>query len=95
MKTRNIFLTILIFLATLPTLNLKADDGHRLQLARQLSIFNAIVKDLNLFYVDSIKPEMMMNRAISAMLGHLDPYTVYYPAEKADELKMMTTGKYA
>ena len=29
------------------------------------------------------------------MLRYLDPYTVYYPEEKNEELKMMTTGKYA
>ena len=40
-------------------------------------------------------PEVLINKSIDAMLGNLDPYTEYYPASKADELKMMTTGKYA
>ena len=72
-----------------------ADDRHKFRLARQLSVFNSIVKDLNLFYVDSIMPDKMINKGIDAMLSNLDPYTVYYPEEKSDELKMMTTGKYA
>lgn len=72
-----------------------ADDRHKFRLARQLSVFNSIVKDLNLFYVDSIMPDKMINKGIDAMLNNLDPYTVYYPEEKSDELKMMTTGKYA
>lgn len=72
-----------------------ADDKHRLHLARQLSIYNSIVKELNLFYVDSIMPEKMINKSIDAMLRNLDPYTVYYPEDKNEELKMMTTGKYA
>ena len=29
------------------------------------------------------------------MLRNLDPYTEYYPEEKREELKKMTTGKYA
>ena len=72
-----------------------ADDRHKFRLARQLSVFNSIVKDLNLFYVDSIMPDKMINKGIDAMLNNLDPYTVYYPEEKSEELKMMTTGKYA
>ena len=91
---RKIF-TLLLILATLPTITIKADDKHKLQLSRQISIMNAIIKDLNLFYVDSIMPEKLINKSIDAMLNNLDPYTEYYPANKADELKMMTTGKYA
>ena len=68
-----------------------ADDKHRLHLARQLSIYNNIIKELNLFYVDSIMPEKMINKSIDAMLRNLDPYTEYYPEEKSEDLKMMTT----
>lgn len=95
MKNIRKSLLLLILLALLPSLSTKADDRHKFQLSRQLSIFNAILKDLNLFYVDSIMPEKMMNKTIDAMLRYLDPYTVYYPKEKSEELKMMTTGKYA
>ena len=95
MKNIRKSLLLLILLTLLPSLSTKADDRHKFQLSRQLSIFNAILKDLNLFYVDSIMPEKMMNKTIDAMLRYLDPYTVYYPKEKSEELKMMTTGKYA
>ena len=93
MKRR--ILTLLLLIALLPSIAIKADDKHKFQLSRQISIMNAIIKDLNLFYVDSIMPEIMINKGIDAMLANLDPYTQYYPADKADELKMMTTGKYA
>jgi carboxyl-terminal processing protease len=85
----------LLILATLPTIAIKADEKHKFVLSRQMSIMNSIIKDLNLFYVDSIMPEILINKSIDAMLNNLDPYTEYYPASKADELKMMTTGKYA
>ena len=88
-----IFLLAIIAICFTATSN--ADDKHRLHLARQLSIYNNIVKELNLFYVDSIMPEKMINKSIDAMLRNLDPYTEYYPEEKNEELKMMTTGKYA
>ena len=88
-----IFLLAIIAICFTATSN--ADDKHRLHLARQLSIYNNIVKELNLFYVDSIMPEKMINKSIDAMLRNLDPYTEYYPEETNEELKMMTTGKYA
>lgn len=91
---RKIFVLLLI-VATLPSIVVKADEKHKFQLSRQISIINSIIKDLNLFYVDSIMPEILINKSIDAMLSNLDPYTLYYPANKADELKMMTTGKYA
>ena len=37
----------------------------------------------------------MINKSIDAMLRNLDLYTEYYPEEKSEKLKMMTTGKYA
>ena len=82
---RNVF-TLLLILATLPTIVIKADEKHKFVLSRQMSIMNSIIKDLNLFYVDSIMPEILINKSIDAMLNNLDPYTEYYPASKADEL---------
>lgn len=87
--------TIAIVLLSLIVVNIQADDKQKLQLARQLSIYNSIVKELNLFYVDSIMPEKIIKKSINAMLRNLDPYTEYYSEDESEELKMMTTGKYA
>lgn len=95
MKATYRFAVLLLSLLFITPVNSFADDKHKFRLARQLSVFNSIVKDLNLFYVDSIMPDMMINKGIEAMLRNLDPYTVYYPEDKDEELKMMTTGKYA
>ena len=48
---RKIF-TLLLILATLPAITIKADEKQKFQLSRQIAIMNAIIKDLNLFYVD-------------------------------------------
>lgn len=72
-----------------------SNDNKKFQLSKQLSIFNSVVKELDLFYVDTIQPQKMIEKGISAMLRNLDPYTEYYPESNTDELKMMTTGKYA
>lgn len=92
---KNIKKILLLILALVYIGSANADDKQRHQLSRQLAIYNSIIKELNLFYVDSIMPEKMINKSIEGMLRNLDPYTIYYPEDKDEELKMMTTGKYA
>lgn len=72
-----------------------SNDNRKYQLSKQITIFNAIVKELDLFYVDTIQPKKMIDKGIEAMLRNLDPYTEYYSEDDADDLKMLTTGKYA
>ena len=93
MKRKLILLPIIAI--TLASLFSFSNDSRKYLLSKQLSIFNAIVKELDLFYVDTIQPQKMIDKGIESMLKNLDPYTEYYSEEKADELKMLTTGKYA
>lgn len=72
-----------------------SNDRRKFQVSQQLSIFNSIVRELDMFYVDTIRPEKIIKNGIDAMLGNLDPYTVYYPENDAEDLRMMITGKYA
>lgn len=71
------------------------NDNRKYQLSKQIAIFNSVIKELELFYVDTIQPKKLVDKGIEAMLKNLDPYTEYYSDEDADELEMMTTGKYA
>ena len=70
-------------------------DKQNFAVAKNLNIFNSLVRELRLFYVDEFDADKLVNTAIDAMLYDLDPYTVYYPADDTEELEMMTTGKYA
>lgn len=72
----------------------KAQDNNRFEVSKQLEIYNALVKEMEMFYVDSIDIEKTMQRGINAMLGGLDPYTEYYPEQNMDDLRLMTTGEY-
>lgn len=69
--------------------------NHNYDVARQLEIFSAIYKQLDMMYVDTLDPEVTIGNGIRAMLQSLDPYTEYYPAEQVNELRSMLTGKYA
>lgn len=70
-------------------------ENHNFEVAKNLDIFNAIYKNLDLMYVDTLNPAEVIGNGINAMLGSLDPYTEYYPEDKTKNLKMMITGKYA
>ncbi|MBC8616446.1 S41 family peptidase [Parabacteroides faecis] len=72
----------------------QAQKDNRFEVSKNLDIFNALVKEVEMFYVDSVDVEKTVRRGINAMLGGLDPYTVYYPEQDMDELKIMTTGEY-
>ena len=72
----------------------KKGDDRNFQIAKNLDIFNAIVKELDMFYVDTIDPNKTIRERIDNMLYSLDPYTVYYPENDQDELEMMVKGSY-
>ena len=63
-------------------------------IARSLSIFNTLYKELNTFYVDTIDAQKSIENAINAMLDDIDPYTEYIPAKETDEFMTLSTGEY-
>ena len=69
-------------------------DSRSFQMAKNLDIFNSIVKELDLFYVDTIDPNKTVREGIDAMLYSLDPYTEYYPEDDQDELEQMLKNSY-
>lgn len=71
------------------------DSNHNFEISKNLEIFNDIYRQLDMFYVDSLSADTVIEWGIDAMLRQVDPFTVYYPEEGMDELKEMTTGKYA
>lgn len=70
-------------------------DTRNFEITKNLDIFNSVFRELDICYVDTIDPESSIEAGINYMLSKLDPYTVYYPESKDEELKMMTTGKFA
>ena len=64
------------------------------EFARNLQVFNAVVKELQTNYVDTLNAKELMNYAIEALLYEVDPYTEYYPAANQDDLLTISTGRY-
>ncbi len=64
----------------------KSGDNRSFQVAKNLDIFNSIVKELDMFYVDTIDPDKTIRTGIESMLYSLDPYTQYFPEDDQSEL---------
>lgn len=62
---------------------------------KNIDIFNSVLRELDLFYVDSLEVNNLVQSTIRSMLTRLDPYTEYYSEENVSELQFLTTGEYA
>ena len=71
-----------------------AQRDNRFEVSKQLEIFNSVLKEVEMFYVDSLDVEKSVRRGIDAMLKGLDPYTEYFPEQDMEELDLITTGEY-
>ncbi len=64
------------------------------KIAKSLDIYNAVLRELAINYVDTIDYEKINQAGIDYMLHKLDPYTTFFPESNKEDLKMMTTGSY-
>lgn len=69
-------------------------QNHNFEVAKNLDIFNALYRDLDIYYVDTLDAAENINNAANYMLQMLDPYTEYYAEDDTEELQQLTTGKY-
>ena len=87
-----VLLSVLLMALTVSAQDVK---NHQLEVAKNLEIFNALYKNLDLMYVDTLDANKVITAGIDAMLNSLDRYTEYYPEDRQKDLKTMLTGKYA
>ncbi len=86
---------ITFILALLLPLGLLAQEKqNNFEIAKSIDIYNSLLRELNLNYVDEINPGELNETAIKAMLDELDPYTVFIPESDIENAKFMTTGEY-
>ncbi len=64
------------------------------EISKNLDIMTTMLRELDLHYVDTIKPGELMKTGIDAMLESLDPYTDYIPESEIEDFRFMTTGEY-
>ncbi|MCI7576282.1 MAG: S41 family peptidase [Bacteroidales bacterium] len=64
------------------------------EIEKSLNIYNDVMRQLDINYADTIDVEDLVTTSIHQMLRKIDPYTVYIPKDKTNDLRFMTTGKY-
>ncbi len=90
MKNKIIALLLCLFAG----LNLCAQSKN-FKMGKWVEIQNAILKELDRSYVDTLPLDRMEKAGIKAMLAELDPYTVYVPEEEMESFSMQLSGMYA
>jgi len=69
-------------------------SGTYFEVTKHLEILTSVFKGVHEFYVEEPEPGTLMSVAIKAMLDELDPYTIYYPESRIEDLRFMNTGEY-
>jgi carboxyl-terminal processing protease len=94
-KITSTFLSVIGLLAIVLSISAGlAFKSDYFEINKQLELFTAVFKEVNLYYVDETEPAEMMEKAVEGMLKNLDPYTVYIPESKVEDFRMMQTGQY-
>ncbi len=65
------------------------------EIAKQIEIFTALYKEVNMNYVDEVNPAELMDTAITKMLSDLDPYTNFYNEQDVEEARINKSASYA
>lgn len=69
-------------------------NSKEFEISKNYDILHSIYRELDQFYVDSIKPEKVLLNSINGMISSLDPYTNYMQESETADFKFMTTGEY-
>lgn len=91
---RKIWLFGLIINLLIPITTVAQVKQNNFEISKSIDIYNSLLRELNLNYVDEINPAELNETAINAMLKEMDPYTVFIPESEIENYKLMTTGEY-
>ena len=69
-------------------------QSKNFDLGKWIETHNAILRELNRSYVDSLPLNRIERAGVDAMLGALDPYTVFIPEEENEDLEMLIHKTY-
>lgn len=87
-------ITTFLLLFLLPIGLAAQEKQNNFEIAKSIDIYNSLLRELNLNYVDEINPGELNEAAIDAMLQGLDPYTVFIPESEIENARFITTGEY-
>ena len=71
-----------------------SDGDYFFKINKSIDIFGRVYKEIALNYVDEVDPEKFMESGIDGLLSTLDPYTSFITESEAEEVELITVGKY-
>ena len=71
-----------------------SDQDYFFRINKSIDIFGRVYREISMNYVDEVDPEKFMEAGIDGLLGTLDPYTNFISEKEADEVELITVGKY-
>lgn len=83
-----------LLIGIMPLSLIGQERQNNFEISKSIDIYNSLLRELNLNYVDEINPGELNEIAIDAMLKEMDPYTVFIPESEIENYKLMTTGEY-
>ena len=95
-RPRTIRLSTILVAVALAVFGLRAalPSGTYFEVTKHLEILTSVFRGVHEFYVEEPEPGTLMRVAIDAMLDELDPYTIYYPESRIEDIRFMNTGEY-
>ena len=95
-RPRTTRLSAVLVAVALAVLGIRAalPSGTYFEVTKHLEILTSVFRSVHEFYVEEPEPGTLMRVAIDAMLDELDPYTIYYPESRIEDIRFMNTGEY-
>ena len=95
-RPRTTRLSAVLVAVALAVLGIRAalPSGTYFEVTKHLEILTSVFRGVHEFYVEEPEPGTLMRVAIDAMLDELDPYTIYYPESRIEDIRFMNTGEY-
>ena len=89
-RLRFLFFVLLFY----PIVSFSQEKQNNFEISKSIDIYNNVLRNLNMNYVDEINPAELNETAINAMLRDLDPYTVFIPESEIEDVRILTMGEY-
>ena len=87
---RVVYAAVSVFGVAIMTAAVRNDFG----LGRNIELLVNLFRELDVFYVDSLDVDDVMQRAADGMVSGLDPYTEYLSEKEMSQFMVMSTGRY-
>lgn len=92
-----ILLQLVLFLCPIANLWAQKDSkatDQPLSAIQHTEIYNSILRELEINYVDSLNHEKLLKLSVDRMLYALDPYTTFIPSSDKEMIKRLRSGEY-